>query len=137
MSKTPKRGSDDAMTGKYGQIYVPFVNWIMMFFTVALAVGFGNSDRLAGAYGTAVSTTMALTTVLLYEVMRHRWRWTLYQAAAAAGLLLAVDLAFLSANFSVSGKCSVFSRSTADYSQLCCRAPTPAAPPRKLPPRPL
>jgi KUP system potassium uptake protein len=89
---------DQTSAEEYGQIYVPFVNWIMMFFTVALAVGFGNSDRLAGAYGTAVSTTMVLTTVLLYEVMRHRWGWTLYQAAAAAGLLLAVDLAFLSAN---------------------------------------
>jgi KUP system potassium uptake protein len=89
---------DQTSAEEYGQIYVPFVNWIMMFFTVALAVGFGNSYRLAGAYGTAVSTTMVLTTVLLYEVMRHRWGWTLYQAAAAAGLLLAVDLAFLSAN---------------------------------------
>jgi len=89
---------DQTSAEEYGQIYVPFVNWIMMFFTVALAVGFGNSDRLAGAYGTAVSTTMVLTTVLLYEVMRHRWGWTLYQAAAAAGLLLAVDLGFLSAN---------------------------------------
>jgi KUP system potassium uptake protein len=89
---------DQTSAEEYGQIYVPFVNWIMMFFTVALAVGFGNSDRLAGAYGTAVSTTMVLTTVLLYEVMRHRWGWTLYQAAAAAGLLLAVDLAFLSVN---------------------------------------
>jgi KUP system potassium uptake protein len=89
---------DQTSAEQYGQIYVPLVNWIMMFFTVALAVGFGNSDRLAGAYGTAVSTTMVLTTILLYEVMRHRWGWTLYQAAAAAGLLLAVDLAFLSAN---------------------------------------
>src|ERR1700743_1872692 len=53
---------------EYGQIYVPFVNWSMMFFTVALAVGFGSSDRLAGAYGTAVSTTMVLTTVLLHQV---------------------------------------------------------------------
>ena len=89
---------DQTSAEEYGQIYVPFVNWIMMFFTVALAVGFGNSDRLAGAYGTAVSTTMVLTTVLLYQVMRDRWGWTLYQAAAAAGLLLAVDLVFLFAN---------------------------------------
>jgi KUP system potassium uptake protein len=38
---------------EYGQIYVPFVNWTMMAFTAALTVGFGSSDRLAGAYGTA------------------------------------------------------------------------------------
>jgi len=83
---------------EYGQIYVPFVNWTMMFFTISLAVSFGSSDRLAGAYGTAVSTTMVLTTALLYHVMRHRWNWSLYQSVAIAGVLLAVDLAFFSAN---------------------------------------
>jgi KUP system potassium uptake protein len=83
---------------EYGQIYVPFVNWTMMVFTVALTVGFGSSDRLAGAYGTAVSTTMVLTTALLFRVMRDRWHWPLYQAAAITGIFLAVDLAFFSAN---------------------------------------
>jgi KUP system potassium uptake protein len=83
---------------EYGQIYVPFVNWTMMFFTVALAVGFGSSDRLAGAYGTAVSTTMVLTTVLLHQVMRSRWHWSPAHAAAVTGILLAVDLAFFAAN---------------------------------------
>ena len=34
---------------EYGQIYVPFVNWTMMLFTIALTVGFGSSGRLAGA----------------------------------------------------------------------------------------
>jgi KUP system potassium uptake protein len=70
----------------------------MMAFTLALTAGFGSSDRLAGAYGTAVSTTMVLTTALLHHVMRNRWRWSLYQAAAVTGILLAVDLAFFSAN---------------------------------------
>ncbi len=83
---------------EYGQIYIPFVNWTMMAFTVALTVGFGSSDRLAGAYGTAVSTTMVLTTALLYHVMRNRWHWSLYQVAAVTGIFLAVDLAFFSAN---------------------------------------
>jgi KUP system potassium uptake protein len=83
---------------EYGQIYVPFVNWSMMAFTVALAAGFGSSGRLAGAYGTAVSTTMVLTTALLYQVMRNRWQWSLCQAAAVTGILLTVDLAFFSAN---------------------------------------
>src|SRR5947208_7155124 len=81
-----------------GQIYVPFVNWTMMAFTVGLTAGFGSSDRLAGAYGTAVSTTMVLTTALLYHVMRNRWQWSLWQAAAITSILLAADLAFFSAN---------------------------------------
>ncbi len=83
---------------EYGQIYVPFVNWTMMVFTIALTVGFGSSDRLAGAYGTAVSTTMVLTTALLYRVMRDRWHWPVYQAGAVTVVLLAVDVAFFSAN---------------------------------------
>jgi KUP system potassium uptake protein len=83
---------------EYGQIYVPFVNWTMMVLTVALTVSFGSSDRLAGAYGTAVSTTMLLTTALLYNVMRGRWRWPVGPALTASGLFLAVDFAFFAAN---------------------------------------
>jgi KUP system potassium uptake protein len=86
--------SDD----EYGQIYVPFVNWTMMLLTVAIAIGFGSSDRLAGAYGTAVSLTMLLTTVLLYAVMRQRWRWSFLSAGAVAGIFMIVDTAFFSAN---------------------------------------
>ena len=83
---------------EYGQIYVPFVNWTMMTLTVALTALFASSDRLAGAYGTAVSTTMVLTTVLLFQVMRVRWRWTLWQSVGVAGVLLIIDLAFFVAN---------------------------------------
>jgi KUP system potassium uptake protein len=83
---------------EYGQIYVPFVNWTMMVLTVALTVSFGRSDRLAGAYGTAVSTTMLLTTALLYNVMRERWRWPAGPALTVSGLFLAVDFAFFAAN---------------------------------------
>ncbi|WP_407165512.1 potassium transporter Kup [Bradyrhizobium sp. ORS 111] len=83
---------------EYGQIYVPFVNWTMMCLTVALAVGFGSSDRLAGAYGAAVSTTMVLTTALLYQAMRRTWHWSVVRASALTGVLLTVDLAFFLAN---------------------------------------
>ena len=83
---------------EYGQIYVPFVNWTMMLFTIALTVGFGSSGRLAGAYGTAVSTTMLLTTALLYKVMRDRWGWSAPTALLTSGVFLVVDFAFFAAN---------------------------------------
>jgi KUP system potassium uptake protein len=83
---------------KYGQIYVPLVNWTMMLTTLLVAIGFGTSDRLAGAYGTAVSITMLLTTVLLFAVMRRRWNWSLPAALGVAGLFLLVDSAFSGAN---------------------------------------
>jgi KUP system potassium uptake protein len=83
---------------EYGQIYVPFVNWVMMIGTLALAYGFGSSDALAGAYGTAVSTTMLLTTALLFNAMRNVWRWNLAVAIPVGALFLIVDLAFFAAN---------------------------------------
>jgi KUP system potassium uptake protein len=83
---------------EYGQIYVPLVNWTMMLLTVGLTLIFRNSSRLAGAYGTAVSTTMLLTTLLLYKVMRDRWNWPVSAAMPLCGLFLTVDTAFFAAN---------------------------------------
>ena len=82
----------------YGQIYVPAVNWLLMLATIAITVAFGSSDRLAGAYGTAVSTTMLLTTILLFRAMRDLWRWPLAAALAVAGVFLIVDTSFFAAN---------------------------------------
>jgi len=82
----------------YGQIYVPAVNWMMMVATVMIAVAFGSSDRLAGAYGTAVATTMLLTTCLLFAAMRRVWRWSLALSLGVAGVFLVVDVAFFYSN---------------------------------------
>ncbi len=82
----------------YGQIYVPAVNWLLMLATIAITVAFGSSDRLAGAYGTAVSTTMLLTTILLFRAMRDLWRWPLAAALTVAGIFLIVDTSFFAAN---------------------------------------
>ncbi|HYW91881.1 MAG TPA: KUP/HAK/KT family potassium transporter [Gammaproteobacteria bacterium] len=83
---------------EFGQIYVPVINWILMVATIALVIGFGSSSNLAAAYGIAVSTTMVLTTVLLFVVIRSRWRWPLPAAIAPVALFLTVDGAFLGAN---------------------------------------
>ena len=82
----------------YGQIYVPVVNWLLMTATIATTIAFGSSDRLAGAYGTAVSTTMLLTTILLYHAMRKVWRWPPPLALGVAAIFLAVDSGFFVAN---------------------------------------
>ena len=47
-----------------GQVYVPAVNWIIFAAVVALVVGFGSSERLASAYGIAVTGTLAIDTLL-------------------------------------------------------------------------
>ena len=82
----------------YGQIYVGTVNWLLMLVTIGLTVGFGKSDNLAAAYGIAVSLTMLMTTVLLFIAMREIWQWPPALAAAVAGALFVIDVAFVSAN---------------------------------------
>ena len=83
---------------EYGQIYVPLVNWTMMLLTIGLTLAFRSSSRLAGAYGTAVSTTMLLTTLLLYKVMRDRWGWPMIAAIPLCGIFLTMISAFFAAN---------------------------------------
>src|SRR5882724_1528604 len=82
----------------YGQIYIPVVNWLLMVATIAITIAFERSDRLAGAYGTAVSTTMLLTTFLLYRAMRDLWKWPRTAALPVAGIFIIVDSSFFLAN---------------------------------------
>jgi KUP system potassium uptake protein len=82
----------------YGQIYVPVVNWLLMVATIATTIGFGSSDRLAAAYGTAVATTMLLTTLLLYKAMTDVWRWPTVYAIGVFAVFLIVDAGFFTAN---------------------------------------
>ena len=81
-----------------GQIYVPLVNWLLMIGCVGLVIGFQTSSNLAAAYGIAVTTTMAITTLLFYRVVRDRWDWGRRKALTIIVPLFLIDLAFLAAN---------------------------------------
>jgi len=82
----------------FGRIYVPFVNWILLIATVGLVLGFRSSEGLAGAYGVAVVTTMAITTVLGFLCSRIIWKWGLALALCVWLGFLVIDLGFLTAN---------------------------------------
>jgi KUP system potassium uptake protein len=82
----------------YGQIYVGFVNWILMALTLGLTLTFRSSDNLAAAFGIAVSLTMLLTSILMFLAMREIWRWSLPVSLVVAGLFVVVDLSFVLAN---------------------------------------
>ena len=82
----------------YGQIYIGFVNWVLMVLTLGLTLGFRSSDNLAAAFGIAVSLTMMLTSILMFLTMREIWGWGLAASLATAGLFVTVDLSFVSAN---------------------------------------
>lgn len=75
-----------------GQIYMPAVNWAMLAGVLALVFMFGSSSSLAGAYGIAVTLTMAITTLLTWFVVREGWRLPAPVAAGATMLFLTIDL---------------------------------------------
>ena len=81
-----------------GQIYVPFINWMLLAGVVALVLGFQTSENLAAAYGIAVTATMTIDSVLVFFVARGLWGWRWPVAFAVSGGFFLVDLALLSAN---------------------------------------
>jgi KUP system potassium uptake protein len=81
-----------------GQIYIPFINWMLLAAVLLLVVGFRSSDNLAAAYGIAVTLAMLIDSVLIFVVMRRLWDWPVAAAFAVAAPLALVDLAFLSSN---------------------------------------
>ncbi len=81
-----------------GQIYIPFINWMLFIAVVCLVVGFSSSSNLAAAYGVAVTGTMLIDSLLLTIVMLLSWTWNRYVMAAFALLFVIVDVAFFSAN---------------------------------------
>jgi KUP system potassium uptake protein len=81
-----------------GQIYIPFVNWVLMFACIGLVAGFKSSSNLAAAYGIAVTMTMLITTVLFGFVAVRLWRWNRLVAIAVCLPFFLVELAFFGAN---------------------------------------
>ena len=81
-----------------GQIYVPFINWMLLIAIIALVIGFRNSDNLAGAYGIAVTMAMLIDSILIFVVMRRLWDWPVWIAILITTPLLLIDLTFLASN---------------------------------------
>ncbi len=82
----------------HGQIYMPAVNWLMMAAAIGLVLAFRSSGNLAAAYGVAVNSTMVVTTVLAFNVVRERGGWGLPAALAFLLGFLVIDLGYLGAN---------------------------------------
>jgi KUP system potassium uptake protein len=81
-----------------GQIYVPWINWVLMIAVLTLVLTFESSAALAFAYGVAVTGTITITTLLFFYLARRRWKAPRAVVAIGAGSLLTVDLLFLAAN---------------------------------------
>ncbi|GAA0241129.1 potassium transporter Kup [Cryptosporangium japonicum] len=86
-------------TTTFGQIYVPWINWLLLASVLTLVFAFRSSAALAYAFGMAVTGTITITTLLFFYVAHLTWTtvptWLL---AAGATTLLLVDALFVAAN---------------------------------------
>jgi len=80
-----------------GQIYIPFVNWLLMAGCVSMVLYFRESTKMEAAFGLSVTLTMLMSTVLINFYLHSRrvpFVWT----ALVTALFLMIELSFLIAN---------------------------------------
>ena len=93
----PRMRVQHTASHQIGQIYMPAVNWLLAFGTLAAVLVFRSSDALGGAYGIAVSLLMAVTTVLA-ALVALQWGYHPLAVIAVNGFFLVVELVFVAAN---------------------------------------
>jgi KUP system potassium uptake protein len=81
-----------------GQIYIPAINWGLLVMVLLLVLGFGESTRLASAYGISVIGTMLITTMMLAFLVFHVWRWNRLLASGTIALFALVDGTYFASN---------------------------------------
>ncbi len=81
-----------------GQIYVPAVNWLLFGGVLVLMLAFRSSNKLATAYGLAVTGTLLLTTTLFLILAGSSWHWPKWRLVAVAVVFGGVELTFFAAN---------------------------------------
>ena len=84
--------------GSAGQIYIPAINWMLLFGVWLLVVQFRSSSAMASAYGIAVTGTMVVTTCLAFVVVHKLWKWSLAKSLLVILPFLVIDLIFFGAN---------------------------------------
>ncbi|MEO6951205.1 MAG: KUP/HAK/KT family potassium transporter [Polyangia bacterium] len=94
----PRLGVRHTSEQTEGQIYMPQVNWFLAVACILIVVTFGSSDRLASAYGLAVTGTMAITSIVFGVVAIYSLKWRPIFVVPLVAFFLAFDIPFLGAN---------------------------------------
>ncbi|WP_307814311.1 KUP/HAK/KT family potassium transporter [Glycomyces sp. YM15] len=81
-----------------GQIYMPWINWLLMVSVLTLVFAFRSSAALAYAYGMAVIGTMTIAALLFFYIARTQWGTPKWLVLTGGGLLIGFNLLFLAAN---------------------------------------
>ena len=81
-----------------GQIYIPFINKLMMIACLLIVIYFRESSKLASAYGLAVTADMVITSTVFFFVLIKTWNWPVYKALPLVCSFLVFDLMYFSSN---------------------------------------
>lgn len=80
-----------------GQIYIPFLNWLLLGSIILLVVAFKSSSNLAAAYGLAVTMTMICDTILVAFVLMYLAKWKAAKIVLLVVPIFLVDFIFFAA----------------------------------------
>ena len=80
-----------------GQIYIPAINWLLMFGCLGMVLHFKESTKMEAAFGLSVTLTM-LTTTFLINFYLYAKRVPVILIALITGVFLTVEITFLIAN---------------------------------------
>lgn len=78
-----------------GQVFVPGVNSALAIGCILLVVSFRSSDRLASAFGLAVSCTMLATSIAYYIVVSRVLHWSAVRATSLLVAFVIIDGSFV------------------------------------------
>jgi KUP system potassium uptake protein len=81
-----------------GQIYMPQVNWLLLAGVLVLTLAFNSSERLAAAYGIAVTGEMIVTTLLAFIVIWKLWKAPPWLAVLLCTPFFLIENVFLASN---------------------------------------
>jgi KUP system potassium uptake protein len=82
-----------------GQLYIPSINWLLMFGCIGTVLFFKESKNMQHAYGLAIALTMLMTTTLLNFYM-HMKRYNPYFIYFIITFFLVLEISFFAANLS-------------------------------------
>jgi len=80
-----------------GQVYIPFVNWLLWIACSFVVIYFGESSNMEAAYGLSITITMIMTTLLLSVYLNKR-KMNIFLRIFMLSLFLTIEGTFLYAN---------------------------------------
>lgn len=80
-----------------GQLYIPAINWFLMFGCISMVIYFKESTKMEAAFGLSVTLTMLMSTILINAYLRIKRVNIIYNILITI-VFLTIELSFLIAN---------------------------------------